>query len=451
MRTALFCLLLASVGLAERLTIEQMVERGVRRYPAVRVPEAEVRQAAAAIQLARTAYLPKVDAIAGVNRATRNNVLGLMLPSQIVAPISGPVLGTNSVDSTFGSTFGMLATWEPFDFGLRGANVATAKAAQRRAEAGIDQARLHAASLIADSALTWLAASQAEKAAQAGVDRAAELQRVTEALVKAELRAGAESSLATAEAAAAKLQWIRSKQAASEARAVLATLVDDAQLELSAGALLHSPGESGNGAAEAAFDANPAVRVLDLAMAETQARLRALDRAYVPKFAVQATSYARGTGAMPDGRLLGGANGLGPNVQNWAVGFTATFPLFDLASIRAKKAAETARLDAEKAQREQLLQDLRVQREKALATYRSALEFAQTTPVLVESATTGLAQIRARYEAGLGTALDVAEAQRRLTQAEIDDSLARLGIWRARLAVYVAVGDLTPFLREASR
>jgi outer membrane protein TolC len=69
----------------------------------------------------------------------------------------------------------------------------------------------------------------------------------------------------------------------------------------------------------------------------------------------------------------------------------------------------------------------------------------------VASAKTGLEQIRARYQSGLGTALEVADAQRRLTQAEIDDSLARLSIWRARLAVYVAAGDLTPFLREANR
>jgi outer membrane protein TolC len=51
----------------------------------------------------------------------------------------------------------------------------------------------------------------------------------------------------------------------------------------------------------------------------------------------------------------------------------------------------------------------------------------------------------------LGTALEVADAQRRLAQAEIDDSLARLAIWRARLAVFAASGDITPLLTEASQ
>ena len=46
---------------------------------------------------------------------------------------------------------------------------------------------------------------------------------------------------------------------------------------------------------------------------------------------------------------------------------------------------------------------------------------------------------------------EVAEAQRLLSQAEIDDSLARLGIWRALLALAAAQGDLTGYLRTAGK
>jgi outer membrane protein len=35
-----------------------------------------------------------------------------------------------------------------------------------------------------------------------------------------------------------------------------------------------------------------------------------------------------------------------------------------------------------------------------------------------------------------------------LTQTEIDDSLAKLSIWRAMLAVAAAQGDLQPFLES---
>ena len=129
MRRLLFVSLLSSAILCgETVNLRQAVESALQRYPSIRVSEAEVRSAAAAIQLARTAYLPSVRGVAGVNRATTNNVFGMLLPSQVVAPISGPVLGTNGVGSAWGSTVGIVASWEPFDFGLREANVALARA-----------------------------------------------------------------------------------------------------------------------------------------------------------------------------------------------------------------------------------------------------------------------------------------------------------------------------------
>jgi outer membrane protein TolC len=64
----------------------------------------------------------------------------------------------------------------------------------------------------------------------------------------------------------------------------------------------------------------------------------------------------------------------------------------------------------------------------------------------VEALKSVLEQTQARYRAGLGTLLEVADAQRQLTQAEIDASLARLSVWRAELAVAHIQGDLEPFL-----
>jgi hypothetical protein len=45
----------------------------------------------------------------------------------------------------------------------------------------------------------------------------------------------------------------------------------------------------------------------------------------------------------------------------------------------------------------------------------------------------------------------VAEAQRLLAQAEIDDSLAKLAVWRALLQIQIAEGDISSFLSQASR
>lgn len=52
------------------ITIGQAVENALRIYPSVSVSQEQVTAAAAGIDLARTAYLPRVDSIAQVNRAT---------------------------------------------------------------------------------------------------------------------------------------------------------------------------------------------------------------------------------------------------------------------------------------------------------------------------------------------------------------------------------------------
>src|SRR5262249_52308945 len=117
------------------LTIGQAVDSALKNYPAVSVSQEQVNAAAAGIDLARTAYLPRVDSLAQVNRATRNNVFGLLFPQGVIPSISGPVIGSNNFGSVWGSAVGGLVTWEPFDFGLRRASVSAATAAKTKSEA----------------------------------------------------------------------------------------------------------------------------------------------------------------------------------------------------------------------------------------------------------------------------------------------------------------------------
>ena len=57
------------------------------------------------------------------------------------------------------------------------------------------------------------------------------------------------------------------------------------------------------------------------------------------------------------------------------------------------------------------------------------------------------AQARARYQAGLASIVEVADAQSLLAQARsIRMQLARVDVWRALLAQAVAQGDLAPFV-----
>src|SRR5882724_3451570 len=66
------------------ISISQAVESALRNYPSISVSQDQVNAAAAGIDLARAAFLPRVDSLAQVNRATRNNVFGLMFPQSVI-------------------------------------------------------------------------------------------------------------------------------------------------------------------------------------------------------------------------------------------------------------------------------------------------------------------------------------------------------------------------------
>jgi outer membrane protein TolC len=450
-------LLTASVALPQQIaasrpqTMQQAMEVVLKNYPSIRVSQEQINAATAGIALARTAYLPRVDAIAQVNRATRNNVFGALLPQSTLPSISGPVIGSNNLGSVWGSAVGANVTWEPFDFGLRGANVAVANATRAQSEAALKRAQFDLLVTAADAYLTVVAAQETVRAAQAGVERAGTVLQIISAQVRAELRPGADQSRAEAEQAAARTQLIQAQQALDVARANLAQFTggEPATTTLPAGSLLKLPPEAE--APAMTISSNPAVAEQRAVVEQAQAQLRTLERSYFPRFYLQGAAYARGSGAEIDGARLGGANGLAPNVQNYALGFSVTFPVFDLPAIRAREAAQSAVIRSQTAKSEQLAAELRAQWNRAVATINGARRIAANTPVQLTSARAAVQQATARYQSGLGNITEVADAQRLLTQTEIDDSLARLGVWRGLLAIAAVGGDLQPFLAEASK
>src|SRR5438105_273739 len=107
-RPALLC---AQETLSPPVSLNGAVELALSNYPAIRAAQAQAAAARAGIALARTAYLPRTDLLWQENRATRNNVFGLLLPQSVIPSISGPVLGTKSFDSAWGSAGGFLFSW----------------------------------------------------------------------------------------------------------------------------------------------------------------------------------------------------------------------------------------------------------------------------------------------------------------------------------------------------
>src|SRR5262249_7709289 len=89
------------------ITLGEAVQMALKNYPALKERRARAQAAEEGVSVAKTAYLPRLDVLWQENRATTNNVFGMLLPQSTIFSMTGPVLGTRSLsDSVWGSAVG---------------------------------------------------------------------------------------------------------------------------------------------------------------------------------------------------------------------------------------------------------------------------------------------------------------------------------------------------------
>jgi outer membrane protein TolC len=213
-----------------------------------------------------------------------------------------------------------------------------------------------------------------------------------------------------------------------------------------AGPMGAGPPPPSDPAAAAASD-HPIVAAAQAGIEAVRARDRALDRGDLPRVELQASLSGRSVSRDIDGSDAG--TGFGLTVPNWAVGVTVSFPAMEVFRQQARRQVEAARLQEATARHEQARQALQSDVARARAVTRAARTVAANAPRQLQAARDASAQATARYEAGLASVVEVAEAERLLADAEAQAAIASLAVWRARLAEAVVDGDLTSFLHQA--
>jgi outer membrane protein TolC len=429
------------------LTLEQALQYALEHYPTVRAALEQVNASTANVSVAKAAYLPRFDAVWQTNRATANNTFGQLLPQSVIPPISGPVLPSPSSQSVWGSAAAGLFSWEPADFGLRSAVVREAEAAVVRARAEEGLTRLSVQNAVGVAFLAVVSAQQAAASADADVQRREVLARAAHALADNQLRPGAEASRADAELAAARTRAIQARQAVTLAQTTLTRVLGmpDGVVTVNTVRLSDNVAAAVPTAVAAAW--HPLVQSEQAAVDLARARETVLTKTDRPRLYLQSSVSARGSGANPDGSFDGGTDGLGLERANWAAGVQVVLPnLFDVSSLRARRAAAIALTRAESARYDETVLTVTSQQRAADAMVDAAYAIAQNTPIQLTAAQQSEAQARARYDAGLASITEVAEAQNLLAGAEYQDAAARVDVWRALLARAVAQGNLTSFV-----
>ena len=385
--------------------MEELVDQALMKAPAVSGAAATIRAQDALAQAARSAYWPQLELNAGLAQTTS------VSPSQ-----------TNATPFSLGTT-SLAVRQQIFTFGKVAAAVELADA---QAEAARAQAALTAAEVafgVRQSYLAWTQAQgiEAQLAEQVGFTGA------TVAEARARFKAGA----------APRLDVTRAETAIAQARASLATArATTGQARRSLAAAI---GETSPVAGEPAFPPvlaiasrplaelqqaalrHPSLRAQDAELAQARAASNAADRAGLPDISGDASYGIRA-------RDFAGA----PNYQ---FGVSANWPLFTGFNVTHRAEAAHARADAvlqaRAGVRLAVLRDVD-NAHMALDGARQALPAAKAA---LDAARANLAQARGRYRGGVGSIIEVADAQSLLATAQADHV-------RATAAFHLAIANL---------
>ena len=432
---------------AKVLTLEDALNYALQHYPAVRASLEQVSAARAGVTLARTQYLPQLNAVYQVSRATQNQVDGIWLPTPITPSVEGPI-SPSSGQSFWGSQGAALFSWEPLDFGLRSAKVGQARSAETKSRADLALTQLQVATTVGNYFLLAVANQQVVMAAQANVDRWQAFDKSIHVLVDNELRPGADASRADADLARAKTQLYQAQQAERVAVDTLASLLGTAgtEIQLDGGRLQDLPQTASQ--LESPVSDHPLARDQMASVRQVQAEEKVVQRSNYPRLFLQGEAFGRGSEVPNNGSIIGNWNGAAPARGNWVTGITILFP--DVFAFKARSAEEQISKANERSQQahyDQTIQDLTGQIRAARDQLKGAELVAQETPTELAAARQSETQSRTRYQSGLATLVEVAEAENLLAQAEMDDAIARLNVWRGFFGVAYAQGDLQGFLK----
>jgi outer membrane protein len=432
----------------DSFTLVMAIQQAEARYPAIRAAEEQKESARSAIGVAQAAYLPRADLVWQLNRATTNKA-NLVPLGQSIVPIPTPPARETTGHSDWNTLTGVLFSWQPFDFGVRHAQVRTAQLGYESARHAVDLTKLDVESAAAGAFFDLASARQTVRAQQANVQRMEAFSHVIHVLVDNTLRPGADASQADAQLALARTQLIQAQTQENVRLEALANLLQLPSEQIAvddAAVLVDAPAEATTGVLPAS---HPAIEQQIAITDQAREQLHLLNRSWVPAFSLYGSVSGLGAGltSTPSPTFQGGTAGLAPQTYNWMGAVQVTFPALQIFTLRPQRKAQEAQVNAGDAIRRRMLGDVSAQVKEARAMLAGARSVAENTPVELAAARESEKQQQVRYQSGLATVVEVSAAEATLAQAEGDDAVARLNVWRGLAGVAEAEGDLTPFLQ----
>jgi outer membrane protein len=422
---------------ARRIALSEAIDYARKHHPSIAASVARIAARQADTRVPRALWYPTAGINAQVFEGTANNTTASYVgPDQFDLPrIGGSRVVSHGSWAPGASTLvGIGARQELFDFGR-----IAAQAAAFDSLVDLERQRARADELdvtfnVEEAYFAVFSAEAILKASEDAYQRSKAHRDLAKAGVESGLRSPIELTRAEADLAEFDIGRLKAAGGVASAQVVLAAAVGVPDAALDIAEVPPAPSElpSLAEAIRQGAHRDPAILQAVAQLRASEAETRAIGAEVRPDVSATATLSARAGGATPSGN---GQSAVGsgwlPDVPNWDVGLVLNVPLFDgIVSAREDAARARERVRAREVSLE-TQNELAVIREAYVATgvARAALPRLSSA---VDAARANYAQADARFKAGLGTSVELADAEAVRTHAEIQLALGQFELARAR-------------------
>lgn len=425
------------------LHLDEASQRALRQQPAVLAAQAQREAAAGRAMQARSTLLPQVTAIASYQRihgAARSGTTTTTTGGGATTPATGTAPGATGGTTVTGTgtfdlwNFGGSASQLIWDFGQ---GYERWRAADRLVDAQRANERTTAAQVLLGVRRAYFQARAQRALIVVTKETLENLEKHTqqiEGFVATGTRPEIDVAQARTDAANARVQLINAQGAYDLARVQLAQAMGDrgesaTDFDVADDALGPVRGEDGptDALVAAAIGSRPELAALERQGESEEMTVRSYKGGYGPTLSASGGAFETGTSL----------DQLGPT---WNVGATLAWPLFQGGLTTGLVHEAKANLDATRAQLEAERLQVRSDVEQSVLSLRAAKATVDASQEALTNSRERLRLAEGRYQSGVGSVIELGDAQVAYTNAAAQAVQAELSVSSARAQLLAAMG-----------
>jgi outer membrane protein TolC len=424
------------VAPARAISLTEALAFAREHQPAMRAALAQVAAARADAGVVRAQWQPRLVAGLELLGATANNTTASYAGiSGIDVPRIGGTPVTDTGDFTpFASTLVAIGLQqEVFDFGRIAAQAAVQDALAEVQRQGADATWLAIALNVEEAYFAVRAAHAIARASEQAVARAHVHRDFAKAKVDAGLWPPINLTRAEADFVRFEIGSIKAKGALAAAQTAFAAAIGSPDHALDVVEQPPEPAQlpSLSEALARAAERDPVLLQAVAALRAQSAHTRAVGAGMRPNLQLTASFSGREGGATPSSGPDPRYEGFVPRVPNWDVGVVLRWPLFDAVNVGQREASRAR----ERVRAEEIANARRRQIAQVEQAYTVVSVAGAALPALeraLQAAQLNYDQADARFKGGLGTVVELSDAEAVRIEADIGLTLGRFDLARAR-------------------